>query len=400
MKKIFIGFLVVIILFVPTIRRASAQSAQDPEYNNAEAQDTSDIVATVRAKVISVETEPSENVPGEGLVPLDTPVQDITAVILNGPGAGETITLTNTYTPLKKGEKFYAAHYLNQVEGMDAYQVTDVYRLPVLFVLMALFLVCVVLFGGVQGIRGLVSLLGSLVLIFALLLPGVLHGISPLFLALFVSLIIVTVGSYITHGFNKTTSSAVIGMICTVVFVGVLAWVSVHAAHLTGIATEENSYLNINTNGIINFPQLILGGIMIGLLGVLYDVAIGQAVSVEELHRIAPHISRLIIYKRAIRIGHEHVGALVNVLAIAYVGVSFPLLLYYLESNSGFLLTINKEVFATEIIRTLVGSIGLILAVPITTFISTTMLVHPKEVVDKKVLEKENHAMENLVHHH
>jgi uncharacterized membrane protein len=129
-------------------------------------------------------------------------------------------------------------------------------------------------------------------------------------------------------------------------------------------------YLNFNTNGLINLKGLLLGGIMIGLLGVLYDVAIGQAVSVEELAEVGGNISRRELYKRALRIGREHIGAVVNMLAIAYVGASLTLLLLYSTSESDWSMTLNREIFATEIVRILVGSIGVILAVPITTLIS------------------------------
>ena len=113
---------------------------------------------------------------------------------------------------------------------------------------------------------------------------------------------------------------------------------------------------------------------MIGLLGVLYDIAIGQAIAVEELFRAGIHLSRSQIYTRAIRIGREHIGALVNTLAIAYVGAALPLLLIVQDSTYGVAYAINNEIFATEIVRILIGSIGLILAVPITTFLASYML--------------------------
>ena len=142
---------------------------------------------------------------------------------------------------------------------------------------------------------------------------------------------------------------------------------------------------------------------MIGLLGVLYDVSIGQAISVEELHHVAPHLPRWKIYKRAIRIGREHIGALINTLAIAYVGASLPLLLLFYSSGSDtpFLMTINKEIFSTEIIRTLIGSIGLVLAVPITTLLSTVMLIqNKKEPISPEALKTEEENIEHAGHVH
>ena len=147
-----------------------------------------------------------------------------------------------------------------------------------------------------------------------------------------------------------------------------------HAAALSGFTSEEVMYLNFDTGGTIDLVGLLLGGIIIGLLGVLYDAAIGQAVAVEELFR-AGGASRMHVYTRALRIGREHVGALVNTLAIAYVGAALPLMLLLTHSYSQSLsVTLNQELFAAEIIRMLVGSIGIILAVPVTTLVAVWML--------------------------
>ncbi len=251
---------------------------------------------------------------------------------------------------------------------------SDPYRLHILIILGALFLALLFIFGGFQGVRGLASLIGSLVLIFYVLLPGILYGYSPILVSIGVSSLIIVVGSYITHGFNKTTTAAVFGMIGTVCMTGLLAYWAVHAANLSGY-TEEAVYLNFDTDGSINMIALLFGGIMIGLLGVLYDIAIGQAVVVEELFAAGKHLTRWEIYKRGIRIGREHIGALVNTLAIAYVGVALPLLLLIFNSSTiGFIPLLNGELFATEIVRILVGSIGLVLGVPITTGIASYML--------------------------
>jgi uncharacterized membrane protein len=182
-------------------------------------------------------------------------------------------------------------------------------------------------------------------------------------------------GSYITHGFKPVTTAAVLGMLVTIAITGLLAYVAIMLTSLTGYSGEEVTYLNFDTRGAIDLVGLLLGGIMIGLLGVLYDAAIGQSVAVEELRDAGNHLKPHEIYKRGIRIGREHVGALVNTLAIAYVGTALPLfLLLKVSSSQPLHLMLNQEIFATEIVRTLVGSIGLILAVPITTAIAVWML--------------------------
>ena len=186
-------------------------------------------------------------------------------------------------------------------------------------------------------------------------------------------------GSYVTHGFNRTTTAAVVGMLLTIAITGLLAYMALHWGQFSGYTTEEVTELNFSTQGSINLVGLLLGSLMIGLLGVLYDAAISQAVAVEELFNVGKEITRGEVYRRGIRIGREHIGALVNTLAIAYVGVSLPLLLLFkLTSNQTFIVTVNQEVFATEIVRMMIGSIGLILAVPITTLVAVYMLSNNK----------------------
>lgn len=345
-----------------------------PFLANAQNELVLDTAVFEKAKVVEVLDQKEYVVPGT-----DTPTksQTIRAEIVGGDDEGKTIQFTNDYTQLEIGAVFYARHTSNRLDGTDMWSVADPYRLDILIGLALVFLVLTCIFGGIQGIRGLASLGGSFVLIFWLLIPGILHGYSPILVSIGVSSLIIVVGSYITHGFNRTTSAAVLGMISTVVITGLAAFYVVNAAHLSGYTSEESVYLNFDTRGQINLIGLLFGGIMIGLLGVLYDIAIGQAVAIEELFRAGKHMTRIEVYKRGIRIGREHIGALVNTLAIAYVGAALPLLLLISNSSSGDIaFTLNGEVLATEIIRILIGSIGLILAVPITTLIASYMLAH------------------------
>ena len=324
-----------------------------------------------KARVLEVLAQHTDIIPGT-----DTPAtsQTLRALILDGPEAGRTISFENDYTQLDAGDVFYARHLTNDIDGTDIWSVADPYRLNVLLILTVAFVALIFIFGGVQGVRGLASLVGSLILIFWLLVPGIYSGYSPILVSIGVASLIIIVGSYITHGFNRTTSAAVIGMIVTVIVTGAAAYFFMHAANLSGYTSDENVYLNFDTRGRIDMIGLLFGGIMIGLLGVLYDSAIGQAIAIEELFRAGSHMTRWHVYRRGIRIGREHIGALVNTLAIAYVGASLPLLLLIQSSDSDILFILNSEIFATEIVRILIGSIGLVLAVPITTLIATYML--------------------------
>ncbi len=371
--------------------------------NQALAQATliQDKVTIVKAEVLEIVSETWDKI-----VPTDAYGinQKLKVKILEGDDQGTVINLHNDFVKLKAGEIFWLRNETRSEDGSKYYAVSDQDRMPGIYFFTILFILAVIFFGGVQGVRGLVSLIGSLILILYVLLPGILAGVSPLLVTIGVSSLIIILGSYITHGFNKTTSSAVIGMIGTVLFTGALAYLAIRLTKLTGFSSEEETYLNLSLNGQIDMLGLFFGGIMIGLLGVLYDVAIGQAISVEELHCLAKTVPRRHIYKRAVRIGREHIGALVNTLAIAYVGVSLPLLLlfYSTRSASGIspLATINSEMFATEIVRILIGSIGLILAVPITTAISVWMLIPKNEKAKSDFRTEDLKKLEEFHHHH
>jgi len=343
-----------------------------PHYSHAQAEIVVDTVTIQKARVLDVTNEREIILPGTDL---PSQLQTLKVEVLEGANEGTIVTFENDFTQLQKDDLFYLRHITNELEGSDLYSVSDTYRLSILLWLGAAFLLLLFVFGGVQGIRGLASLCGSFVLIFYLLLPGILNGYSPILVSIGVSSLIIILGSYITHGFNKTTSAAVLGMISTVIVTGLAAFYVVSAAHLSGYTNEEAVYLSFGTHGSVNLVGLLFGGIMIGLLGVLYDIAIGQAIATEELFRAGPHLTRAEVYKRGIRIGKEHIGALVNTLAIAYVGMSLPLLLLIQHSSTSSLaVLLNSELFATEIIRILIGSSGLILAVPITTAIASYML--------------------------
>lgn len=356
-----------------------------------------DKVTVMKGQVQKIVNEEQRLIAGTEVMGM---LQTLEIKILDGVEKGRVVNIESDYIRFNKGDKLYLNHIIRSDDGYEIYVVSDSYRLPTLLFFLIFFIFLVIFVGGIQGVRGLLSLIGSLVLIVFILIPGVMSGYSPIPLSIIVSLFIIILGSYITHGFNKTTSSAVVGMAITVMFTGLLAYVAVYYAKLTGFDSEEAVYLNLNLKGNIDIVGILLSGIMIGLLGVLYDVAIGQAIAVEELHNIAPHIPRLTIYKRAIRIGREHIGALVNTLAIAYVGVSLPLLLLFSSSSSGFAQVVNREIFATEIIRILIGSIGLVLAVPITTLITVAILIKPKVTKDNVIIEREMEEIDHVRHKH
>lgn len=351
-----------------------------PQLSYAEVTLVPDTEVFEKAKVLEVSNQAATTVAGTD-IPI--PTQTLKIEVIDGVDSGTIATFKNDYIQLTVGDIFYARHQTNHLDSSDYWSVSDPYRLDVLLWLTIVFVALICIFGGIQGVRGLASLVGSFILIFYLLIPGIYGGYNAVLVSIGVASLIIIVGSYITHGFNRTTTSAVLGMIITVIITGLGAYYVVHMAHLSGYSSEESTFLSLNTHGSINMVGLLFGGIIIGLLGVLYDIAIGQAIVIEELFLAGTSLTRTQVYTRGIRIGREHIGALVNTLAIAYVGASLPLLLLMQSSTTGILFIINNEIFSTEIVRILIGSIGLILGVPITTFISSHMLygqpIHKKE---------------------
>ncbi len=341
-----------------------------------------------RAVVTSIDKEAIQATPGTSVTQRQ---QVITVQVVTGEDAGKIVTFTNDFTQLAVGEQFYLRHLVRHSEGQEYYTVADPYRIPMLAVLALLFVALTIGIGGKQGVRGLISLVGSMVLIAYVLLPAVVHGYSPILVSIGVASLIVIVGSYVTHGVNRTTSTAVLGMIATVLITGAGAWLAVSLGHFSGYVSEDVTYVHYKFNGTIDLVGLLMGGILIGLLGVLYDSAIGQAVAVEELMRAGTHLSKTEVFLRAMRLGREHIGALVNTLAIAYVGATLPLLLLLSTSDNPLLYIINSEGLAAELVRIFVGSIGLLLAVPVTTLIATWILGTYGVPVRKEALHRHTH---------
>jgi uncharacterized membrane protein len=210
--------------------------------------------------------------------------------------------------------------------------------------------------------------------VFGVLLPGILAGYNPLLLASVVAGLVLFAAIFFTHGFNRESLVAYAG---TMIAVGVTMLVALWAVALTslsGFGADGSTTLNIATGGQIDFTLLLLAAIIVGVLGVLDDIAITQAAVVTELFTSNKVITRREVYGRALRVGREHVGALVNTLVLAYTGAALPLLLFYFHSASSLSLALNSELFATEIVRMIVGSIGLICTVPIVTVLAVYVL--------------------------
>jgi uncharacterized membrane protein len=325
---------------------------------------------TYRGKVLSILDQQLREVPG---TETETLVQTILVKVLDGEKAGQTITIENEYLKLEPGDTFYFNHNV-YIDGTESYFVTNIDRRNSLLLFFVLFICTVIVFGGWQGLRSLIALGGSFLAIFYVLLPGLVAGYNPLALSVTVASVVLFSAIFFTHGFNRESVVAYGGTMLAVFITGILAIVAVYEAKLTGFVTDESVFLNFATNGSLDFTGLLLGAVIIGVLGVLDDIAVTQAAVVTELFTSNKSLPARVVYKKAIRVGREHVGALVNTLVLAYVGAALPLLMYVHLSPLSFFSLINSELFATEIIRAIVGSIGLILTVPIVTGLAVYFL--------------------------
>lgn len=328
-----------------------------------------DVQATWKAQVIEIVSERREIISAEGA---EQAIQELSVEILDGDQAGERVTVTNDFIPLHVGDRFFLNYFRSVGGGTEYYAVGEVDRSWALLIFFGLFVAAVLIFGGFHGLRALGALAASFFMILYVLLPSLLAGWPPILTSIGVSIGILAFAMSLTHGINRQSIAAFLGTMIAVSLTGVLAWAGVFFARLSGFASEEAIYLNISTSGVLDFRGLLFGAIIIAVVGLLDDIAITQATAVDELRK---HVSSAReIYTKAMRIGREHVGALVNTLALAYAGTSLPLLLLFSTSELAPSFILNRELFATEIIRTVVGSIGLILTVPITTLIAIALL--------------------------
>ncbi len=210
----------------------------------------------------------------------------------------------------------------------------------------------------------------SFFIIFKFILPQLLKGHNPLFIAILGALLIAPVTFYLSHGLNKKTTVALASTIISLFITGVLSLIFINAAKLTGFGSEEAFFLQIAKDGVVNIKGIFLAGIIIGTLGILDDVTISQAAIVYQLKGSVRNIDSWELFKKSMAIGHDHIASTVNTLILVYAGAALPLLLLFLNSTKTFGEAINSELIADEIVRTLVGSIGLVLAVPISTVLA------------------------------
>ncbi|MEE4493657.1 YibE/F family protein [Streptomyces sp. BE230] len=327
----------------------------------------------VNASQIPVSSETSrpteESATGEDLC------EKATVEVTSGQDKGRTfIEVVQPDAPrqLREGQGVVVAYAPDAPHDLQ-YSVTDVNRKFPLLLLAGIFALVVVAVGRMRGVMALVALALSFAVLTLFILPAILQGSNPLVVAVVGAGAIMLIALYICHGLTARTSVAVIGTLISLLLIGLLGSLFIGWASLSG-NTDDNTGLIHGLYPHIDMSGLLLAGVIIGSLGVLDDVTVTQTSAVWELHQADPTMSAKELYRAGIRIGRDHIASVVNTLVLAYAGAALPLLLLFSIARSSVGAVANSELVAEEIVRTLIGSIGLVASVPVTTALAALVV--------------------------
>lgn len=360
--KIFVAGIVFFLLISPSA--VFAQTTPPPE-------------EFYKAEVMEIVTS------GETFIDEDKtqPYQTVKVRILDGKEKDKEVTLDHgKMTTISKdqlvsvGEKIVLLKL--PTPAGSAYQIIDKYRLPTLIPIVLFFFVLVLILSRWKGLGSIVGLIVSIAVIMLFIVPQILQGRDPLLISIIGSLFIMSVTIYLAHGFSRKTHIALAATVLSLILTGFLAYFFVNVMHLTGLGNDDATSLRFGPTENINFQGLLLGGIIIGALGVLDDITTSLSAVIEELKIANPGYTFRHLVTSGFRIGSEHISSLVNTLVLAYAGAGLPLFLFLILNPLGHPLWVilNSEIIVEEIVRTLAGSIGLVLAVPITTILAAWMV--------------------------
>ncbi|MFF4487363.1 YibE/F family protein [Streptomyces sp. NPDC001544] len=298
-------------------------------------------------------------------------------------GKDEGRTFTEIVQPdqsrqLHEGEKVVTAYEPSAPKDLQ-YSVTDVNRRMPMALLAGIFALAVVVVGRMRGVMALIALAISFLVLDFFIVPAILQGSDPLTVAVVGSSAIMLIALYMCHGLSARTSVAVLGTLISLSLIGVLGKLFIGWAALTG-NTDDSTGLIHGLYPSIDMSGLLLAGVIIGSLGVLDDVTVTQTSAVWELHEANPAMGWRGLYRAGIRIGRDHIASVVNTLVLAYAGAALPLLLLFSIAQSSVGTVANSELVAEEIVRTLVGSIGLVASVPVTTALAALVVAADRPV--------------------
>jgi len=305
--------------------------------------------------------------------------------LLDGPDAGQRIEAaaqdvsaglpgSATREPYQPGDEVVVTRFTGPAGGFAV--VAEPWRVPLLGLLAAIFAGVVVVVGGLRGLRALLALALTLALVVKVVVPLLIAGWDPVLLAVGIGAAVTVATLAITEGLSRVTASAALGTLAALALTAVLAAFFNAAAGFTALqGNEEIAFLIPLIGERADLQGILLAATVFGAIGVLDDVTVTQAAAVEQLHAADPAGGRRSVIGRAMRVGRSHIAATVNTLLLAYLGAGLPLLLLFALSGQSAAHVLNGELLAVEVIRGLVGSIGIVAAVPFTTLVAGWLIV-------------------------
>jgi len=307
-----------------------------------------------------------------------TYIQEVTLEITSGELKGETFEVDNILMgnpvydlEVEAGDRILVG-IEGSVENVEGVHIKDYARDTYLYLVIAVFLVLLVIIGRLKGLKSVITIGLTLFLIIKVLIPGILQGYSPILLAVLISIVVTLVTIFIISGFNIKSYTAILGILGGVFIAGIITlWIG-SSAQLTGFSSEEAMMiLYIPQDVEFNVRGLLFAGIIIGSLGAVMDVGMSIASSLQEVKNANPEIESKNLMRAGFNVGRDIMGTMSNTLILAYTGSAIPLLILFTAYEPSLMEIINLDIIATEIVRALAGSIGLIMTVPITVFTGT-----------------------------
>jgi uncharacterized membrane protein len=314
-----------------------------------------------RAEILQIRTS---HQPGQAVL------QAMLACCKNGPYAGKTIQLTHELIAADPSSLSYSPGdwvfiVPRQAENGTRFSITGPVRDRGLLTLMGIFIFSLLIIGGRQGLRSLISLSIICLLIFKVLLPLMAKGYNPLAVSIGIAILATTIALFLVSGFNGKTIASIIGTICGVITASLLTWYFGNAIHLTGCSDETAQLLKYTAMNI-NFQGMLFAGIIVGALGAITDMTMSIASAMQEIKNSNPGLGYEALVIQGLKVARDTIGTMTNTLILAYVGGAFSLLLLFISYQTSFARIINLEEIAAELVRMLAGSVGLIAAVPVT----------------------------------
>jgi len=348
-------------------------------YNRVSSVDNKDIIY-VRAKVLEVI---SSDLTEEGNIPgVYIGTQELKVEILSGEFKEQILTLTNSrlhgdlvYDVVAEDGMEILLAVKEKEDQPPSFGVDTYARDKVLYILIFLFIFVLIAVGRIKGLMALISLIITGLLIAFFMLPLMFKGYSPILLAIITAVMVIFLSLMLIGGFNKKSLAAIIGTSAGVVIAGIISLISGKLAHLTGITGEASEQLIYVVGSFpINIKGIMFAGIIISSLGAVMDVGMSISSVLFEIHEKAPGLGKLELFKSGMNVGKDIMGTMANTLILAFTGASLSIMILLMAYNMPYFRAINLNTVSTEIIQGLSGSIGLVLTVPITSFISALFI--------------------------